>query len=82
MQCKDIPDVPVLEFLAKSIGIWHNWSEGDERDVGQAMPAETPRKLVHAKMRSLMRRGLVDGCGCGRRGDFEITPLGLKHNGH
>jgi hypothetical protein len=79
MQCKDIPDLPILEFLAKSLGVWHNWSEGHERDVGHFMPAETPRKLVLAKMRGLMRRGLVDGCGCGCRGDFEITPVGLDH---
>lgn len=27
-------------------------------------------------MASLIRRGLVDGCGCGCRGDFMITDKG------
>lgn len=76
MQCKDIPDQPVLRFLAQRPGQWHNWYFGDDKDVTQAMPP-APEKLVLAKMRMLMRRGLVDGCSCGCRGDFVITPKGL-----
>ena len=77
MQCKDIPDTPILQFLAKNPKTWHNWFEGHEKDVGQAMPPGTPRKLVLAKMRSLIKRKLVDGCDCGCRGDFVITEAGL-----
>ncbi len=33
-------------------------------------------KLILAKMKQLIKRGLVDGCACGCRGDFEITPKG------
>jgi hypothetical protein len=77
MQCKDIPDRPILELLARTPDKWHNWYFGNERDVRQAMPPETPEKLVLAKMRMLIRRGLVDGCDCGCRGDFVITPKGL-----
>ena len=77
MQCKDIPDKPILEFLMKHKGEWCNWYFGNERDVSQAMPKDLPNeKLVLAKMRQLMRRGLVDGCDCGCRGDFEITEKG------
>jgi hypothetical protein len=79
MKCKDIPDLPILEFLARNPGKWHNWYFKDERDVTQVMPAGTPEKLVLAKMRMLMRRGFVEGCACGCRGDFEITPKGLAH---
>lgn len=77
MQCKDIPDLPVLEFLSRNPGSWHNWF-GDEYEnsVTHAMPAETPSKLVRAKMKSLIRRGLVEGCTCGCRGDYEITSKG------
>lgn len=77
MQCKDIPDQPILQLLAKNPGVWHNWYFADEKDVRKAMPANTPEKLIIGKMRMLMRRGLVDGCGCGCRGDFEITQKGL-----
>lgn len=52
------------------------WYFGDERDVTQALPPETTRKLVLAKMRMLIRRGPVDCCDCGCRGDFEITDKG------
>jgi len=75
MQCKDIPDNLVLEYLLRHKGQWCNWC-WDERNVAEAMPSGTPEKLVLAKMRQLIRRGLVDGCGCGCRGDFEITEKG------
>jgi hypothetical protein len=77
MQCKDIPDEPILKFLAIEPKKWHNWYFGDELDVTRAMPPGIPEKLILAKMRQLMRRGLVDGCDCGCRGDFFLTPAGL-----
>ncbi len=80
-QCKDIPDRPILELLAKNPGTWHNWFEedlwnGNVYTVRRAMPRNTPEKLILAKMAGLIRRGLVNGCPCGCRGDFEITPKG------
>lgn len=79
LQCKHIPDAPILEFLLSHEGHWCNWCFGDECDVHLAMPEGTPDKLVLAKMRMLMRRGLVSGCDCGCRGDFEITPDGREY---
>lgn len=35
-----------------------------------------PEKVVLAKMAALIRRGLLDGCPCGCRGDFELTKQG------
>lgn len=78
MQCKDIPDVPILDLLLKNKGEWCNWYFGDERDVRKAMPDGIADKLALAKMRQLIKRGLVKGCGCGCRGDFEITQKGLE----
>jgi hypothetical protein len=78
MKCKDIPDKPILSFLAKNPDKWHNWYFGNEFDVGLAMPANTPEKLKLAKMRMMIRRGAVDGCDCGCRGDFVITEKGLS----
>lgn len=79
LQCKDIPDRPILEMLAKRPGVWHTWccASRPEDDVATAMPEEIPWNLVLAKMRMLKLRKLVDGCTCGCRGDFVITEKGL-----
>ncbi len=80
-QCKDIPDRPILEFLAK-LPQPANWGWPDETNpdsVRHAMPADIDDRLVVAKMRMLIRRGLVHGCGCGCRGDFEITAAGKDY---
>lgn len=37
-----------------------------------------PRKLMLRKWEKLIKKGLIGGCECGCRGDFEITDLGLK----
>jgi hypothetical protein len=39
---------------------------------------EYPPKVLLAKLRRLVTRGLLDGCGCGCRGDFEITDGGRE----
>jgi hypothetical protein len=84
MKCSDIPDRPILEFLLVKKGRWCFWGgpvdqpgkPGYEHNIERAMPSGLPWKLVHAKMRRLIARGLVSGCACGCRGDFEITPKG------
>jgi hypothetical protein len=78
MQCKDIPDEPILSFLLKHRGQWCNWCFENEKNVSLAMPKDTPPKLKLAKMKNLIRRGLVSGCDCGCRGDFEITQKGIE----
>ncbi|MGW5519294.1 hypothetical protein [Nocardia africana] len=37
---------------------------------------EMPSGYVVAKARRLLDRGLITGCGCGCRGDFELTAKG------
>src|SRR5215471_9823205 len=37
---------------------------------------EYPEKVLLAKLRRLVRRGLLAGCACGCRGDFSITDEG------
>lgn len=94
MQCKDIPEQPVLDFIAKvqrGETYWYptegqrrfygdkvpygsaTWYEGFENSVLNAMPKGTPEKLGLAKMKSMVRKGLVDGCACGCRGDFTVA---------
>lgn len=85
MQCKDIPDRPVLAFLS-TLGRWGTCFEYGNgsgelypNSVQHAMPAATGPKLARAKMAMLIKRGLVDGCSCGCRGDYEITEKGLAY---
>ena len=77
MQCKDIPDLPILRFLY-DLGRWGTILADNENSVQLAMPVGVPEKLARAKMGGLIRRGLVDGCVCGCRGDFELTDRGLQ----
>jgi hypothetical protein len=76
-QCKDIPARPILAFLAALGGAPAHWFALEcPRSVTRAMPPGTPPKLVLAKMKMLIRAGLVDGCDCGCRGDFVLTEKG------
>lgn len=81
MQAKDIPELPILKFLIDHAGGWcFNFpAEIDDRSVLHAMPKDVPGKLVIAKMNGLIRRGLVSGCTCGCRGDYEITDKGREY---
>lgn len=79
MQCKDIPTIPILKFLAKNPKEWHNWFFGNDFDVRHAMPNgfKLPDNLVLSKMKKLIKKELIDGCDCGCRGDFVINQKGL-----
>lgn len=78
MKTSDIPERPILELLAKHQGEWCTWGNGYSMPtVSSAMPPGLPDKLQLSKMRNLIKRGLVAGCDCGCRGDFEITNKGL-----
>lgn len=87
LQCKHIPTLQILQHLRQhgGIGCTHwEYLEGHDvkvkshniRTVVNAMPPTTPPRLVLAKMQSLVNRGLVDGCDCGCRGDWELTDEG------
>lgn len=39
-------------------------------DIQAEMP-QWPPKVVQAKLRSMVKRKLLEGCACGCRGDFE-----------
>jgi hypothetical protein len=78
MQCKDIPTLPILRYVAEHGGIGCVWWEGCDRTVRHVIPQEAPDKLVLAKMRNLIGKGLIDGCSCGCRGDFVITNKGRE----
>lgn len=88
MQAKDVSDKTILEYLSLFQGQWTSLWNGHFKnspdpvnDVYYAMPPNTPTKVALAKMKSLYKRGLVGGCACGCRGDFEITDKGLEFIG-
>lgn len=78
MQAKDVPELPVLHFLSQASGWATHWKfEGlTMPSVADAMPDCTPEKVRLAKMKALLKRGLVCGCPCGCRGDWEISDAG------
>ena len=81
MQCKDIPDRPILEYIGNAgqwVLIWRMEPNYGLPYANDAMPEGTPYNLVRAKMARLIKRGLVSGCTCGCRGDFELTAKGWE----
>ena len=79
IQTKDIDKIAVLEFLKEKQGEWCTLHNGFNNSIGNAMPEGIPIKLRLSVMRNLINRGLVEGCPCGCRGDFEITRKGLEY---
>lgn len=72
MQAKDVSDEVMLNALAITRG-----RHGVERwsslwDVQEALP-KIPPKVVLAKLKSMVKRKIIDGCTCGCRGDFELV---------
>jgi hypothetical protein len=65
-------------------GMQHHWATrwdlaqvlgGTPENIGTAQGTEevpgVPHKVVLAKAARLIKRGLISGCACGCRGDFE-----------
>lgn len=78
LQCKDIPERPILALLERNPGVFHTWCSGWERTIRPAVSVEVPDKLLIRKMDQMIKKGLVDGCGCGCRGDYRITEKGQE----
>lgn len=74
MKAADIDDAEFLTFVeetgrdhpARWVQVW---------DFEQLRP-QWPWKVARAKARRLIRRGLLNGCTCGCRGDFVLTEAG------
>jgi len=91
-QLKDIDDRAVLLWFYEYQGGWvsywgghfryNGWDTFTERreeplDSFFAFDPKFDPRLRHKKLASMVDRGLLGGCGCGCRGDFEITDKGL-----
>lgn len=69
---KEIPDkffLLAVEIIREYKGYWVNRTE-------LASYLGEKDKVVLAKAHQLIKRGLLDGCDCGCRGDFEVTSKG------
>lgn len=88
-QAKDLPDEVVLEAvdtataLRAGFGMATRWDiaivlQGRPELVGtsELFDELDPdlERIVRSKLDKMVRRGRVDGCGCGCRGDFARIP--------
>ncbi len=81
---RDIPDEVFLDAVrAATRGPWATRWDVEAALAGLPVPRDfdanrdipgVPPKVVLAKARRLINRGLLWGCACGCRGDFQITP--------
>ena len=78
MQAKDIDDRAALRYI-DLVGedMVAHWVSRFSVEMYQVF-AIIPEKVVMAKFRKLIRRGLMEGCTCGCRGDFHLTDEGKK----
>lgn len=70
MQAKDLSDERLLAAVRAVRGI-HGAPKWSALWDVQKQLSDVPPKVVLAKLRSAIKRKLLDGCGCGCRGDFE-----------
>lgn len=76
MKASDISDVDFLQAVfAAGEGHPAHWAY--TWDLAESFPM-FPYKVVHAKARKLLKRRLLTGCGCGCRGDWELTESGIE----
>lgn len=78
---RDLPWLDCGSYRVQRTGTWFgidNVGRGAlfTNSVQHGMPPDVVDKLALAKMRSLIAKGLVDGCDCGCRGDFTLTDKG------
>ena len=70
-KASDISDAEMLDAI-RAVRGRHRVAQWATRwDVEEHL-SHWPSKVVQAKARSMIRRKLIDGCGCGCRGDYEI----------
>jgi hypothetical protein len=65
VQAKDIPEAWILGLIPRWPQTISGWDLADHPGL-----REYPYKVVLAKLRSLYKRKLVNGCPCGCRGDW------------
>ena len=75
IQAKDISDEAMeCAIITATLSRDSYWATS--WDVGALLP-EYPRKVILAKAKAFIRRGLITGCACDCRGDWEIEERSL-----
>lgn len=82
-QAKDVPEAVIMGLLGSVLGVW--WTAwkipgqdhgpyGHSHSLPVAAPelAAFPWKVLNAKLASMRRREMIDGCPCGCRGDWRL----------
>lgn len=74
IQAKDIPEQPIIDYLIGLNGKWAtHWTGMIMPSITEnAIPPNTPEKVILAKLRAMIKKGVIQGCACGCRGDFRI----------
>jgi hypothetical protein len=67
------PPVPWASSDRTPYAHFPHWTN---RHTMQCLMPIFPPEVILAKASALMRRGLLGGCDCGCRGDFELTDKG------
>lgn len=66
IQAKDLDEAPILDVVR---ALWIEKGSCSRWAVADTLPL-VPPKVVLAKLRAMVKKGLLDGCPCGCRGDF------------
>lgn len=80
MQAKHISDLGYMAtviMLARTKELVLGYETVTVQEMAEALPY-IPSKLIRAKFNQLEKRGFMDGCGCGCRGNFRVTDEGLR----
>lgn len=81
MKASDLSEEAILSVLRARPGVLHThlppYGDPTPRVYDPTQPT-APEKVLLAKLRSMARRGLIDGCGCGCRGDWRVADGGAR----
>jgi hypothetical protein len=67
MQAKDVPEAPIVAMLRP----FEDYVPVSRYEIRDTLP-DVPEKVLLAKLRSMVKRKVIDGCACGCRGDFTL----------
>lgn len=74
-QAKDLSDAEMLDAVHEC-RLVHGYDRSATIWEIQERLAHVPPKVVRAKLRSMVRRKVIEGCTCGCRGDFVALEYG------
>lgn len=77
IQAKHIDEAPILKVLSgtRYMTHWDMPNSDPSWSLCAAIPSlrAFPEKVLRAKLAAMKRRGLIDGCECGCRGDWRLN---------